>query len=93
MENSDKIFVISYLRGIALEYFKLFINKPDINQNFDFLENWSVFIQKLFNIFGSYLPKDNNKNIIASILFFFDDKVVEYFIYFSKYQNRIHWDD
>jgi len=39
-ENIEKVFfAISYLRGVALDYFELFINKPDLYQNLDFLEN------------------------------------------------------
>ena len=94
MEDSNKIFfAISYLRGIALEYFKPFINKPDINQDFDFIEDWLSFVQKLSNIFRFYLSKDDDKDTIVLIPFSPNSKVVEYFIYFAKYQNRIHWDD
>lgn len=73
--------------------FKLFINKPDLYQNFDFLENWTAFVQKLFNIFGSYSPEDDNKNAIVAIPFPNNKKAVTYFIYFIKYQNHIQWDD
>ena len=39
-EDTEKVFfVILYLRGVALDYFELFINKPDPYQNLDFLEN------------------------------------------------------
>jgi len=69
-DNTDKIFfAISYLWGIALDYFKSFINEPDPYHNFDFLEDWPAFIQKLSNIFGSYSPKDDNEDAIASIPF------------------------
>jgi len=40
MENTKKIFfVISYLQGVALDYFEPFINKADDFQAFDFLED------------------------------------------------------
>jgi len=61
--------VISYLRDIALDYFKPYINNPNPFQLLDFLEDWSVFVQKLSNIFRSYSLEDNNKNIIIVILF------------------------
>jgi len=57
------------------------------------LEDWSVFTQKLANVFGSYTPEDNNKNAIVVILFPPDGKAVMYFIQFTKYQNRIRWGD
>jgi len=39
-KNTEKIFfAISYLRGVALDYFKLFINEPDPHQSLDFLED------------------------------------------------------
>ena len=93
-EDTEKVFfVISYLWGVALDYFELFINKSDPYQNFDFLEDWTVFIQKLLNIFGSYLPEDDDKDTIVSIPFPNDGRAVNYFIQFAKYQNCIHWDD
>ena len=89
-EDSEKIyFAISYLRGIALDYFEPYINEPDPIQSLDFLEDWSVFVQKLSNIFGSYSPEDDNENAIVAILFPNNEKVVNYFIHFAKYQNRI----
>jgi len=33
------LFAISYLQGVALDYFEPFINELDPYQNFDFLEN------------------------------------------------------
>jgi len=78
-----------YLRGVVLDYFKLFINKPDLYQNLDFLENWTAFVQKLSNIFGSYSPEDDDEDVIVAIPFPNDGKAVTYFIYFAKYQNHI----
>jgi len=89
-EDTEKIFfAISYLRGVALDYFELFINEPDPYQNLDFLENWTTFVQKLSNIFGLYSPKDDNKDAIVAIPFPNDRKAVIYFIHFVKYQNCI----
>jgi len=94
LEDTDKIFfAISYLRGIALDYFELFINEPDPLQDFDFLEDWSAFVQKLSNVFGLYIPEDDNKDAIVAIPFPPEDKTVTYFIQFAKYQNRIQWGD
>jgi len=59
----------------------------------DFLEDWDTFVQKLSNIFGLYLPKDNDEDAIVSIPFPPDGKAVTYFIQFAKYQNKIQWDD
>jgi len=72
---------------------KLFINKLDPYYNLDFLENWSAFVQKLSNIFGSYSPKDDNKDAIVAIPFPNDSKAIDYFIHFTKYQNCICWDE
>ena len=76
-----------------MDYFEPFINKLDPLQDFDFLENWSVFIQKLSNIFGSYTSENNNKNTIIAILFPYNKKAMTYLIQFAKYQNRIRWKD
>ena len=93
-DDADKVFfAISYLRGIALEYFKPFINEPDPYHNLDFLEDWSAFVQKLSNIFGSYSPKDDDEDAIIAIPFPNDGKAIDYFICFAKYQNCIHWDE
>jgi len=62
-------------------------------QSFDFLEDWSAFVQKLSNIFGSYSPEDDNEDTIVLISFPAKEKAVNYFIYFAKYQNWIRWDN
>ena len=93
-EDTKKIFfAISYLRGIALDYFEPYINEPDPLQDFDFLEDWVAFVQKLSNVFGSYTPEDDDKDAIVTIPFPPDGKAVTYFIQFVKYQNRIRWGD
>jgi len=90
----DRIFfAISYLREIALDYFEPFINEPDPSQDFNFLEDWLAFTQKLANVFSSYTPEDDDENAIVIIPFPPDGKAVTYFIQFAKYQNRICWGD
>jgi len=85
-EDTEKIFfAISYFQGIALDYFELFINEAEAYQNFDFLEKWSAFVQKLSNLFGSYSPEDNNEDAIVIIPFPNDGKAVNYFIQFAKF--------
>jgi len=80
-DDAEKIFfAISYLRDIALDYFKPFINKPDPYHDLDFLEDWSAFVQKLSNLFRSYSSEDDDEDTIASIPFPHDRKVVNYFI-------------
>ena len=93
-ENSKKIFfAISYLRGIALDYFELFITEPDLFHSLDFLEDWLAFVQWLFNVFGLYSPEDDDKDAIVAIPFTHDGRATDYFIYFVKYQNQIRWDN
>ena len=76
-----------------MDYFEPFINEPDPLQDFDFLEDWSAFVQKLSNVFGSYTPEDDNEDTIVAIPFPLEGKAVTYFIQFTKYQNRIWWGD
>jgi len=45
ISNTKKVFfAIFYLRGVALDYFELFINKPNPHQGFNFLDNWFAFV-------------------------------------------------
>jgi len=76
-----------------LDYFEPFINEADDLQAFDFLEDWSAFVQKLSNLFSSYSPEDDNEDAIVAIPFPNDGKAINYFIQFAKYQNHIQWDD
>ena len=65
MKDTEKFFfAISYLCGIALDYFKPFINEENPYQNYNFLEEQSAFVQKLSNLFESYSLEDNNKDTI-----------------------------
>jgi len=94
LEDTERIFfAISYLQGVALDYFEPFINEAKAYQNFDFLEDWSAFVQKLSNLFGSYSPEDDNEDAIVAIPFSNDGKAVNYFIQFAKFQNQICWDN
>lgn len=94
VEDLEKIyFAIFYLKSIALNYFEPYINKPNPSQSLDFLEDWSAFVQKLSNIFGSYSLEDDNEDAIIAISFPTDKKAVNYFIHFTKYQNQIRWDN
>jgi len=94
LEDTERIFfAISYLRGVALDYFEPFINEAEAYQNFDFLEDWSAFVQKLSNLFGSYSPEDDDEDAIVAIPFPNDGKAVNYFIQFAKFQNRIRWNN
>jgi len=91
LENTERIFfAIFYLQGVVLDYFELFINEVKVYQNFDFLEDWSAFVQKLSNLFRSYSLEDNDEDTIIAIFFPNDGKV---FIQFAKFQNQICWDD
>lgn len=93
-EDTEKIFfAISYLREVVLDYFKPFIKKSDLYQEFDFLENWLAFMQKLSNVFGSYSLEDNDEDAIVAIPFPSNGKVVSYFIQYAKYMNCIYWDN
>ena len=86
LEDTERIFfAISYLRGVALDYFEPFINEAKAYQNFDFLEDWSAFVQKLSNLFGSYSPEDDDEDAIVAIPFPNDGKAVNYFIQFAKF--------
>jgi len=45
LEDTERIFfAISYLWGMALDYFEPFINEAEAYQNFNFLEDWSAFV-------------------------------------------------
>ena len=89
-EDTEKIFfAISYLCGIALDYFEPFINEADPYKSFDFLKEWPAFVQKLSNLFGLYSPEDDNKDAIVMIFFPYDSKAINYFIQFTKFQNCI----
>jgi len=78
---------------MALDYFEPFINEAEAYQSFNFLEEWSAFVQKLSNLFRSYLPEDDDEDAIVAISFPNDGKAVNYFIQFAKFKNRIRWDD
>jgi len=78
---------------VALDYFEPFISEEMLAQSYNFLKKWPVFMQKLSNLFGSYLPEDDNEDAIVAIRFPPNSKAVNYFIQFTKYQNRIRWDN
>jgi len=91
-KDTEKIFfAISYLHGVALDYFEPFIGEELSTQPYDFLEEWPAFVQKLSNLFGSYSLEDDNEDAIVAIQFPPDSKAVNYFIQFAKYQNCIRF--
>jgi len=62
----------------VLNYFKSFINKPNLYQDID--GGLECFCSKISNIFGSYSLEDNNKDTIVAIPFPTNGKAINYFI-------------
>ena len=91
-EDSKKVyFTISYLWGIALDYFEPYINEPNPMQSFDFLEGWLAFVQKFSNIFGSYSPEDDCHELplwLSPFLSFFS--LLFYFL-FIAWESLSHY--
>jgi len=84
-------FALSYLRGIALEYFEPSL--LDSDEYPDWIDSWSAFIRTLRTQFGPIDPTADAEDSIDHLKMQDNQKIVKYNVEFNRLAIRTHWDD
>jgi hypothetical protein len=84
-------FALSYLRGMALEYFE-----PTIIDSDDFpvwIDNWDAFVLVLRSQFGPLDPTADAENAIDNLKMMDNQKIIKYNVEFTRFSVRTGWND
>jgi Ty3 transposon capsid-like protein len=91
-EDETKVtFALSYLRGMALEYFEPEI--LDSDEIPDWIDNWSAFVRTLHTQFGPIDPTGDAESSIDHLKMQDNQHIIKYNVEFNRLAIRTHWDD
>ena len=91
-EDSSKVtFALSFLRGMALEYFEPTI--LDSDEVPDWMDNWSAFVCTLRTQFGPIDPTADAEDSIDTLKMQDNQHIVKYNIEFNRLAIRTGWDE
>ena len=84
-------FALSYLRGIALEYFEPSL--LDSDETPAWIDNWSAFIRTLRSQFGPIDPTADAEDSIDHLKMKDNQRILKYNVDFNHYAIRTGWDE
>ena len=84
-------FALSFLRGIALEYFEPSI--LDSDETPAWIDNWSAFIRTLRTQFGPIDPTADAEDGIDNLKMQENQRIVKYNVEFTRLAIQTGWDD
>ena len=91
-DDSAKVnFALSYLRGLALEYFEPSILDED--ELPAWMDNWSAFTRTLRTQFGPIDPTADAKDGIDNMKMQDNQRIIKYNVEFNRLAIRTGWDD
>lgn len=92
-EASKIMFALSYLRGVALQYFEPDILDPDFNNPPLWLTRYSSFVKELQKNFGPHNEVDNAEKKLVSLFMKHSDHLSDYLVKFNLYAGNVAWGD
>ena len=91
-DDATKVtFALSYLRGLALEYFEPSI--LDSDETPDWIDNWSAFVRTLRIQFGPIDPTADAEDSIDNLKMQENQHIVKYNVEFTRLAIRTRWDE
>ena len=90
-DTSKVTFALSYLRGIALEFFEPALIDSDNTP--DWLEDWSIFLHVLRNQFGPIDPTADAEDNIDHLKMRDNQRIIKYNVEFNRLAIQTGWDD
>ena len=87
-EETKVNYTLSYLKGIALDCFKLPL--MDLHDPV-WLSNWGLFVTELENNFGAFDPKGEAKAELKALRMHDNHQATKYFIKFQQLAICIQW--
>ena len=91
-DDSAKVtFALSYLQGMALEYFEPAIT--DFEENPEWLEDWTKFVRTLRTQFGPINPTGDAESGLDLLKMQDNQHLIKYNIEFNQLSVRTNWND
>ena len=91
-DDTTKVtFALSYLRGMALEYFEPTL--LDSDETPDWLEDWDTFVQTLRTQFGPIDPAGDAESKLDHLKMQDNQRIIKYNVEFNALAIRTGWDD
>ena len=84
-------FVMTYLTGVAQDWFEVGLNQEDQGILQDWLSNWNLFVDELHRHFGLSDPVSKAANILDNLCMKPSDKISTYNVDFMCYASQLGW--
>ena len=84
-------FVMTYLTGVAQDWFEVGLNQEDQGILQDWLSNWNLFVDKLHRHFGLSDPVGKVANMLDNLCMKPGDKISTYNVDFMCYASQLGW--
>jgi len=84
-------FAITYLTGVAQDWFEVDLNQEDQGILQDWLSNWNLFVDKLHQYFGLSDPVGEAANMLDNLYMKPGDKISTYNVDFMCYASQLGW--
>jgi hypothetical protein len=90
-DSAKVTFALSYLRGMALEYFEPSLLETGATP--DWMDNWDAFVRNLRILFGPVDPTADAADSIDNLKMQDNQHIVKYNVDFSRLAIRTGWED
>ena len=84
-------FTITYLTGVAQDWFEVGLNQEDQGILQNWLSDWNLFVDELRQYFGILDPIGEVSNMLNNLCIKLDDKIFTYNIDFMCYASQLGW--
>jgi len=84
-------FAITYLTGVAQDWFEVGLNQEDQDILQDWLSNWNLFVNELCRHFSLLDPVSKATNMLDNLHMKPGDKIFTYNVDFMCYASQLGW--
>ena len=86
-------FAITYLTGVAQNWFEVDLNQEDQGILQDWLSDWNLFVNELHRHFGLSDPIGKAANMLDNLCMKSSDKISTYNVDFMCYASQFGWEN
>ena len=84
---------MTYLTGVAQDWFEMGLNQEDQGILQDWLSNWNLFVDELRQHFGLLDPVSEAANMLDNLHMKPGDKISTYNVDFMRYASQLGWEN
>jgi len=85
-------FAMTYLTGVAQDWFEMGLNQEDQGILQDWLSDWNLFVDELRRHFGLSDPVGKAANMLDNLHMKPGDKISTYNVDFMRYASQLSWE-